>query len=81
MWGFTGIFDQSNGGGFLTDLYPQARKAIWDFSGIYATSRHIRDVRFAGLIHPGKKGRVKLFKKSNFFPTNLNRSYRLCAIP
>jgi formamidase len=67
MWGFTGIFDHSNGGGFLTDLYPQARKAIWDFSGIYATSRHIRDVRFAGLTHPGKKGRAKLFKKVSSF--------------
>lgn len=53
MWGFTGIFDQKNGGGFLSDLYPEARKAIWDFSGIYATSRHIKDVRFAGLTHPG----------------------------
>ena len=56
MWGFTGIFDHANGGGFLSDLYPKARKAIWDFSGIYATSRHIRDVRFAGLIHPGLMG-------------------------
>jgi formamidase len=55
MWGFTGIFDQNNGGGFLSDIYPQARKAIWDFSGIYATSRHIKNVRFAGLTHPGKK--------------------------
>jgi formamidase len=55
MWGFTGIFDQNNGGGFLSDIYPEARKAIWDFSGIYATSRHIKNVRFAGLTHPGKK--------------------------
>ena len=54
MWGFTGIFDQNNGGGFLSDKYPHARKAIWDFSGIYATSRHIKNVRFAGLTHPGK---------------------------
>src|SRR4029077_21001120 len=23
-WGFTGIFDRRNGGGFLDDLYPQA---------------------------------------------------------
>lgn len=53
MWGFTGIFDHNNGGGFLSDIYREARKAIWDFSGIYATSRHIRDVRFAGLTHPG----------------------------
>ncbi|CAF0981282.1 unnamed protein product [Adineta ricciae] len=53
MWGFTGIFDRKNGGGFLSDYYPHARKVIWDFQGIYATSRHIKDVRFAGLTHPG----------------------------
>ncbi|CAF3202337.1 unnamed protein product [Rotaria socialis] len=53
MWGFTGIFDKNNGGGFLADVYPNAHKAIWDFSGIYATSRHIKNVRFAGLTHPG----------------------------
>ena len=28
-------------------------QAIWDFEGIYASSRHIPGVRFAGLIHPG----------------------------
>ena len=28
-WGFTGIFDRKNGGGFLTDHYPSAAKAIW----------------------------------------------------
>ena len=41
-WGYTGIFDRNNGGGFLTDQFPEARKAFWDFHGIYATSRHIR---------------------------------------
>ncbi len=30
-WGFTGIFEKSNGGGFLTDFYPKAAKAIWNF--------------------------------------------------
>lgn len=40
-WGFTGIFDRENGGGFLTDHFPRACKAIWDFEGIWATSRHI----------------------------------------
>ena len=34
-WGFTGIFAKENGGGFLVDHYPDARKACWDFSGIY----------------------------------------------
>jgi formamidase len=55
-WGYTGIFSVSNGGGFLTDLFPDARKAIWDFHGIYATSRHIPGVRFAGITHPGLIG-------------------------
>jgi formamidase len=55
-WGFTGIFARTNGGGFLTDFYPDAKKAIWDFHGIYAVSRHIRGVKFAGLTHPGLIG-------------------------
>lgn len=56
MWGFTGIFDRKNGGGFLDRHYPLAHKAIWDFEGIYATSRHITGVKFAGLTHPGLIG-------------------------
>jgi formamidase len=40
-WGFTGAFDRENGGGFLTDHFPHAAKAIWDFDGIFASSRHI----------------------------------------
>jgi formamidase len=55
-WGFTGIFDKNNGGGFLTDDYPDAAKAIWDFEGKYAVSRHIPGVRFTGYIHPGLIG-------------------------
>ena len=55
-WGYTGIFSINNGGGFLTDVYPDARKTIWDFHGIYATSRHIPGVRFAGITHPGLIG-------------------------
>ena len=55
-WGFTGIFARENGGGFLTDHYPAAAKAIWDFQGIYTTSRHIPGVRFAGITHPGLIG-------------------------
>ncbi len=55
-WGYTGIFDKNNGGGFLTEHYPKPRKAIWDFHGIYTTSRHIPGVRFAGLTHPGLIG-------------------------
>ena len=31
-------------------------KAIWDFDGIWCSSRHIPGVRFPGLIHPGLIG-------------------------
>jgi len=55
-WGFTGIFARENGGGFLTDFYPKAGKAIWNFNGIYATSRHIPHVRIPSMIHPGLIG-------------------------
>lgn len=55
-WGFTGIFARENGGGFLTDHYPQAGKAVWHYQGIYAVSRHIQNVRFAGITHPGLIG-------------------------
>jgi formamidase len=55
-WGFTGLFAKENGGGFLTEHYPDARKACWDFHGIYTTSRHIPGVKFAGIMHPGLIG-------------------------
>lgn len=55
-WGFNGIFDKTNGGSFLVDHYPDAQKSIWDFNGIYATSRHVPGVEFVGLIHPGLIG-------------------------
>ncbi|KAI5776850.1 formamidase [Geopyxis carbonaria] len=55
-WGFTAVFDRRNGGGFLDEHYEQAAKAIWDFEGIFTSSRHIPGVRFAGLIHPGIMG-------------------------
>ncbi len=55
-WGFTGLFARKNGGGFLVDHYPEARKACWDFHGIYTTSRQIPHVKFAGIMHPGLIG-------------------------
>lgn len=55
-WGYTGIFAKQNGGGFLTDYFPDAYKAIWDFHGQQATSRHIPGVRFTGITHPGLFG-------------------------
>lgn len=55
-WGFTGIFDRNNGGGFLTDHFPAAAKACWDLEGIFTKTRHIPGVRFAGITHPGLIG-------------------------
>ncbi len=55
-WGYTGIFAKNNGGSFLVDQFPDAYKAIWDFNGQIATSRHVPNVSFPGLIHPGLMG-------------------------
>ena len=55
-WGYTGIFAKANGGSFLTDQFPDAYKAVWDFHGHTATSRHIPHVSFTGMIHPGLMG-------------------------
>jgi formamidase len=55
-WGYTGIFAKRNGGSFLVEQFPDAYKAIWDFSGQKATSRHIPGVEFTGIIHPGLMG-------------------------
>jgi formamidase len=55
-WGYTGIFSKVNGGGFLTDHFPDAYKAIWDFRGQKATSRHVPGVEFTGITHPGLFG-------------------------
>src|SRR5690625_3663651 len=38
-WGYSGIFAKVNGGGFLTDYFPDAYKAVWDFRGQECTSR------------------------------------------
>jgi len=53
LWGFNGFFSKKNGGGFLTDHFPQAQKSIWDFHGMFTSSRHVPGVQYAGLIHPG----------------------------
>jgi formamidase len=55
-WGYTGVFATRNGGGFLTEQFPDAYKVIWDFRGQTATSRHIPSVSFTGIIHPGLMG-------------------------
>jgi formamidase len=55
-WGYTGVFATRNGGGFLTEHFPDAYKVIWDFSGGVATSRHVPGVSFTGIVHPGLMG-------------------------
>ena len=55
-WGFNGFFSKKNGGGFLTEHFPEAQKSIWDFNGMFTKSRHVPGVEFAGLIHPGLIG-------------------------
>lgn len=56
LWGFNGFFSKKNGGGFLTEHFPLAQKSIWDFHGMFTSSRHVPGVNFAGLIHPGLIG-------------------------
>lgn len=88
-WGFTGIFARENGGGFLVDHYPAARKACWHFSGLYAHSRHIPEVQFAGITHPGLIGCLPSRdlldtwnkREAELFATNPNRVPPLCALP
>ena len=89
QWGFTGIFALENGGGFLDRHYPAARKACWDFHGVYTSSRHIPGVRFPGLIHPGLIGTLpsaELLAKWNsrenaLFQTDPDRVPPLCTLP
>ena len=50
LWGFNGFFSKQNGGGFLTEHFPEAQKTIWDISGMFTHSRHVPGVNFAGLI-------------------------------
>ncbi len=88
-WGFTGIFARENGGGFLVDRFPDAAKAIWDFDGIYASSRHVPGVRFPGIIHPGLIGcapSAELLaewtrREQALFDTDPERVPALCALP
>lgn len=88
-WGFTGLFAKENGGGFLVDHYPDARKACWDFHGIYTSSRQIPGVEFAGIMHPGligclpSKEMLDMWntREAELFATNPDRTPPLCALP
>ncbi|GAA5898813.1 acetamidase/formamidase family protein [Sporobolomyces salmoneus] len=55
-WGYTGIFNKEDGGLFAKEFDTKASKAIWDLEGVYASSRHVPGVRFAGIPHPGILG-------------------------
>ena len=89
LWGFNGFFSKQNGGGFLTEHFPEAQKSIWDFHGMFTSSRHVPGVKYAGLIHPGLIGclpdrpmlemwnsREKALKD-----TDPNRVPALCELP
>ncbi|KAL1333326.1 hypothetical protein HN51_062130 [Arachis hypogaea] len=86
-WGYTGIFDRENGGGFLTDHFPSAAKAIWYFEGIYAHSPQIPGVRFPGLTHPGIIGTAPSMELLNIWnererlvEENGVKSLKLCEV-
>ncbi|MCL7042406.1 hypothetical protein MKW94_025628 [Papaver nudicaule] len=86
-WGYTGTFDRENGGGFLTDHFPCATKAIWYFEGIYAYSPQIPGVRFPGLTHPGIIGTAPSMELLNIWnkrETQLEEngleSFKLCEV-
>ncbi|KAK7250928.1 hypothetical protein RIF29_33712 [Crotalaria pallida] len=86
-WGFTATFDRENGGGFLTDHFPSATKAIWYFEGIYAHSPQIPGVRFPGLTHPGIIGTAPSMELLNIWnererdvEENGIQSFKLCEV-
>ena len=72
QWGFNGFFSKKNGGGFLTDRFPEAQKSIWDFKGMMTSSRHVPGVEFAGILHPGLIGCLP-DKKRQARAVNVNR--------
>jgi formamidase len=88
-WGFNGFFSRQNGGGFLTDHFPEAQKSIWDFNGMFTRSRHVPGVEFAGLIHPGligclpSKAMLDEWNKreAELFNTDPNRVPALATLP
>ena len=88
-WGFNGFFSRNNGGGFLTDHFPEAQKSIWDFNGMFTSSRHIPGVEFAGLIHPGLIGCLPSKemlaewnkREAELFNTDPNRVPALATLP
>ncbi|KAL5706845.1 formamidase [Ranunculus cassubicifolius] len=76
-WGYTATFDRENGGGFLTDHFPCATKAIWYFEGIYAYSPQI-----PGII--GTAPSMELLniwnKREKELEENGHQSLKLCEV-
>ena len=70
-------------------IYRDAGKCCWNFEGVYALSRHINNVKFAGLTHPGLIGcapSMKLLEEWNrreakLIATNPDRVPPLAAPP
>ncbi|POF28277.1 formamidase [Roseibium marinum] len=89
LWGFNGFFSKQNGGGFLTEHFPQAQKSIWDIEGMFTRSRHVPGVNYAGLIHPGLIGCLpdrKMLdtwneRETSLFNTDPDRVPALAALP
>ncbi|MGR1581499.1 formamidase [Thalassobius sp. S69A] len=89
QWGFNGFFSKQNGGGFLTEHFPEAQKSIWDFEGMFTKSRHVPGVKYAGLIHPGLIGCLpdrKMLdmwnaRETALFNTDPDRTPPLAALP
>lgn len=89
QWGFNGFFSKQNGGGFLTEHFPEAQKSIWDFNGMFTKSRHVPGVEFAGLIHPGLIGCLPSKemldewnkREKELFDTDPERTPPLAALP
>ena len=51
-WGYTGVFATQNGGGFLTEWFPDAYKVIWDFRGGWQRHGMFPASRSSGLCIP-----------------------------
>lgn len=89
LWGFNGFFSKQNGGGFLTEHFPEAQKSIWDIDGMFTKSRHVPGVKYAGLIHPGLIGCLpdrKMLdmwntRETALFNTDPHRVPELAALP
>jgi len=89
LWGFNGFFSKNNGGGFLTEHFPEAQKSIWDLSGMFTKSRHVPGVEFAGMIHPGLIGCLPSkemlnewnTRETELFDTDPERTPPLATLP